>query len=67
MFLAIVISTKALLAAANKLSVVLPKAETTTATFCSLDALATMANTFFIFSEFATDEPPNFNTFIDNE
>jgi hypothetical protein len=34
--------------------VVFPKAETTTAIFWFLDSLATMANTFFMFSEFAT-------------
>ena len=50
-----------------KAFVVLPKAETTTANFWSFACLATIANTFFMFSEFATDEPPNFSTFILDE
>ncbi len=44
--------------------VVLPRAETTTTTFCSAEEFATIFNTLSIFFELATDEPPNFNTFI---
>ena len=65
--LAAAISSRALSAAANNLSVVLPNAETTTVIFWFLDAFATMANTFCIFLGFATDEPPNFNTYIGYE
>ena len=65
--LAKVMSSKALFDANNSLSVVFPKAETMMATFCSLDAFSIIAKTFLMFSELATDEPPNFNTFILND
>ena len=32
--------------------------------FCSAEEFATIFNTLSIFFELATDEPPNFNTFI---